>query len=153
MRKQRPNAMVCDEIEPGDLEVEPLGPPKRRRLLRSIDLFTRVFPLARPRFIRGRVFQPKADQAKLLAELAHYTYECRAPFSGPVIVDITIYFKGTGTWPTAKKWGDEDNLRKAVNDALVASRVLKDDSLIIGGETWKLFGEEDRCEVRIWQPG
>lgn len=49
-------------------------------------------------------------------------------------------------WPTGRQYGDEDKLRRNLLDALTQSGLLADDSLVVGGQTWKRFvrpGEEE----------
>lgn len=74
--------------------------------------------------------------------------------SHPVIIDTYINLKRAKSskldYPIGKNHGDEDNLRKAICDALVAKEILVDDSLILGGQNYKLFGPEDLCLIQIW---
>lgn len=42
-------------------------------------------------------------------------------------------------WPTGRQYGDEDKLRRNLLDALTQSALLADDSLVVGGQTWKRF--------------
>lgn len=127
----------------------------RGALQLEITAFCRVYPLERPRFSTlGRVFQPKSKQQALHLELAHYAKCLTRPLEGPLVVDMTVYFKrraGKLPYPTSPMYGDEDNLRKAVNDGLVAYEVIVDDRHIIGGETWKLFSTEDSVEIQIYE--
>ncbi len=44
-------------------------------------------------------------------------------------------------WPVMPDLGDEDKLRRAVNDALTIAKIIKDDALVIGGMTWKRWAK------------
>lgn len=46
---------------------------------------------------------------------------------------------GLEAWPTGRQYGDEDKLRRNLLDALTQSGLLADDSLVVGGPTWKRF--------------
>ncbi len=55
-------------------------------------------------------------------------------------------------WPVMRDLGDEDKLRRAVNDALTKAGVIADDSLVIGGATfkrWTLAGEQAGVEFVV----
>lgn len=54
-------------------------------------------------------------------------------------------------WPTAIDLGDEDTLRRAINDALVKNGVIRDDSLVVGtGNNWKRWcGPGEQAGVLI----
>lgn len=66
------------------------------------------------------------------------------PYEGPVTVDAMFYFRrersaDSTVWPshdtpypTAEDIGDEDTLRRAVNDALKMAFVIADDRWVIG---------------------
>ena len=58
--------------------------------------------------------------------------------------------KGNSVFPASSYWGDEDNLRKALNDALQATGMVVDDGLVLGGENFKCFGVSDAVEIRIY---
>lgn len=134
--------------------------PTRKRILLNLVLFCKGEPLKRPRFGNGNhVYQPKDNQKNLLVELDAY-----APLLGamsidePIIIDMTFTFdRGNpryknfkGDYPTNPCFGDEDNLRKAVNDALVTKKIITDDRYVIGGETYKIFGNDDSIRIKIW---
>ena len=76
----------------------------------------------------------------------------KEPLNAPVIVDCYIYYKREGkeTHPVQKRYGDEDNLRKALNDALVRFDIISDDKLVVGGETYKTFSDDDCAYVFVW---
>jgi Holliday junction resolvase RusA-like endonuclease len=79
--------------------------------------------------------------------------ECRQ-YAGPVEVHAFFRFEpsaeGPGLtrdqvdtpWPTGRQYGDEDKLRRNLLDALTQSALLADDSLVVGGQTWKRFCRE-----------
>ena len=131
--------------------------PKRGKNLLRIELYCKAEQLQRPRLSPpGGVYQPKENQRALLSELSAYTPILGgSPIDQPVIVDMMFVFgriprKDQREFPTDKKYGDEDNLRKGVNDGLVATNILTDDRLVIGGETFKVFGKEDHVTIKIW---
>lgn len=129
--------------------------PTRKERLHRIPLFCRVEPLPRPRghAVGGfvKVYQPKTNQKVLLANLGAVA---ALNLDQPVIVDLYMNFKKAPTsklhYPTGRNHGDEDNLRKAVCDALVANKHLRDDSLILGGQTMKWWGEEDFTVIDVF---
>lgn len=131
--------------------------PKRKDLLLDVLVFCAVRPLERPRkaFNSRHFYQPKENQAELLSELIPYQKLVDKPFEEPVIVDITCFFKKPHSeepYPVAPTYGDEDNLRKAVNDALVDRGILSNDRFVIGGLTFKLFAIEPHAHIQIWRP-
>ncbi len=104
--------------------------------------------------MRGRVkgvYQPLTNQQELRAALSAY-----APLniSEPVIIDTYISLRPAKScklaYPVGLRHGDEDNLRKAINDALVAMHMLADDKLVLGGENYKFFGPEGMCLTLVW---
>lgn len=131
-------------------------PTRKERLVR-IPLFCRIEPLSRPKatVLPGqrfaKIYVPKANQRTLLANLGALT---PMGYDQPVMVDLYINFKKAPTsklhFPLGKNHGDEDNLRKAVCDALVEKGHLKDDALIMGGQTTKWFGEEDFAVIDVY---
>lgn len=130
--------------------------PTRGDLLLEIMVFCRIQPLKRPRKAgnANHFYQPKDNQLQLFEELLPYSALVKEPLDGPMIMDMHCIFlrHENDQYPTAKRYGDDDNLRKAVNDALVHSKLVSDDRFIIGGETWKLYGEEDQAQIRLWRP-
>lgn len=127
--------------------------PERGDLIATLVVYERVLPLARPRMRYGvkGVYQPLANQQNLRSALASY-----APLkiSFPVIIDTCVGMlkakRCKTKWPVGRLHGDEDNLRKAINDALIDREILTDDKLILGGENFKFFSSEDICVVRIF---
>ena len=129
--------------------------PQRGRLLGSIQLACRVKPLQRPRLFTSarslqRVYQPLENQRELRALMAE-----RPPLGidRAVIVDSYVTFKKSDRFelPASRYWGDEDNLRCAINNALQATDMILDDGLVLGGENMKLFGAEDSVEIMIYE--
>ena len=130
-----------------------LSIPIRGKLLAEIPLFIKVEPLQRPRLNRHskHIYQPKKNQAFLMDELSNY---CIATIEEPVIIDTYINFinrnKTPYDHPVTSQYGDEDNLRKGINDALVIKEIIKDDLLVVGGENYKAFSTEDVVLIRIY---
>ncbi len=91
---------------------------------------------------------------KIMREFRAFMGVMDEPFAEPVQVDC--FFRYTrdmsaeleaadAPWPVMADLGDEDKLRRAVNDALTKARVIDDDRLVVGGQTWKrwaLAGEQ-----------
>lgn len=67
-------------------------------------------------------------------------------YAGPVEVHAFFRFEREGPemdiWPIGRQYGDEDKLRRNLLDALTQSALLADDSLVVGGQTWKRFVAE-----------
>ncbi len=127
--------------------------PKER--LSRLTLFCRAEPLKRPRATVigkfAKIYQPKDNQRALLDALKKLH---PLALEQPVIVNMWINLKRAKTskmnFPVGRTHGDEDNLRKAVNDGLVAAGHLHDDSLVIGGLTLKAFNDDDIIVIDIW---
>ena len=130
--------------------------PLRKEMLVTLPIFVRGEPLARPRLSRVHkkaVYQPTENQLKVLAEL-----QVTAPaleLNQPLIVDTYFYY----TRPKSNKLlypingrrpGDIDNLNKGLYDNLVKAKIITDDSLIVGGETYKLWSTDDHILCIIW---
>ncbi len=127
--------------------------PTRGILLAKLPVYCEVQPLARPR-MRGRVkgvYQPLTNQQELRAALSAYT---PLRITEPVIIDTYISLKAAKSCklahPVGLRHGDEDNLRKAINDALVAMQMIADDKFVLGGENFKFFGPEGMCLTLVW---
>lgn len=110
----------------------------------------RVKPMPRPRLNGHRIYVPDvtSELANNFAQQMHGgTLAC------PLIVDCHFHFRAPekgGLWPVSQTIGDEDNLRKTVNDALVQAGVLEDDRFVVGGETSKIYGDNDYVWVFIY---
>lgn len=135
--------------------------PRRGKCLLRVELFCKARPLQRPRLSpHGTVYQPKDNQEELLLALAEYTPVVGGqPIATPIIIDMIFTFETRGIryakvpraeYPTAAAYGDEDNLRKGVNDALVQTKIIHDDRLVVGGETFKVYGQENQVSIKIW---
>ena len=125
----------------------------REELIGEIMIFCTVKPLQRPRINTRtyQIYQPKENQKELFYELKLYKRD--EPVERPITIDTLICFKSDGKsgWPTQKHYGDEDNLRKAINDALQSCGVISDDKYVIGGENVKCFAEDNYCHIKIWE--
>lgn len=132
--------------------------PARDVLISKIPLFLHVNPLLRARaaYPRRGVYQPLANQQELLTALAAH-----APVmvDEPCFVDIVInwqwHLKPSGkrkspAHATKRREGDLDNLAKAINDALVKNKIIRDDQLIVGQSVTKAYGPEDLTTIAIW---
>lgn len=97
----------------------------------------------------GKIYQPKENQKQLLELVKDFE---PIEIDYPVIVDSYMNFtvKGKNEHPTGPHYGDDDNLRKSIADALQAHSVLKDDRYILGGHNYKSWGNTDQCLVKIW---
>ena len=120
-------------------------------------------PLKRPRLGRTGIYSPTENQTELIMELRELL-DFTSPVRQPLVIDLYICFKkirpikpysqGTSPiYPVAQKYGDEDNLRKAVMDALVKAEVIADDRFVVGGETYKIFDKEDWFYLAIYEAG
>lgn len=125
--------------------------PRRGDLIAILPIFQCINPLARPRlnYFSKTIYQPKENQKALLSDIAKFE---PLEIGFPVICDTYINFaqEGKNQLPTAKRYGDEDNYRKAISDALQFGKILVDDRYIVGGENYKAFGLEDCCLIKIW---
>ncbi len=127
--------------------------PTRGEVVARLLLHCQVQPLRRPRMrwhVKG-VYQPLENQKELREALKAYD---SLSIPHPVIVDTYINLERAKScklpFPTGRLHGDEDNLRKALNDALIDRQILTDDKLILGGTNYKMFGPENQCLVVIW---
>lgn len=122
-------------------------------------------PQARPRFSsRGKfvkVYSPKSDWRKHLEKefkkLDFY-------FDSAIVIDLDFYMPRpkshyrSGKFSHIKKDNapeyhiskpDIDNLTKPVFDAMEDAGILSNDSIIIGGERWKTYGDEPGVEILV----
>lgn len=87
-----------------------------------------------------------------------------APIEGPVRRDVVFTLPIPPSWPRWKKAAAEErrylpagggrtpdtgNLLKLLDDCLEASGVIYNDSQIIGGESWKIYGSTPGYLIRI----
>jgi len=126
--------------------------PKRGKLIKKMMLECRVRPLPRPRKSKtGHIYQPKENQTELLSYMRQYN---NLFYKLVMICDQYYYFKKSKytdyEYPVHNQIGDEDNLRKAVNDAMTTCGVIADDRLILGGEQYKQWSDHDYCVVKIY---
>lgn len=126
-------------------------------LIYILDLNCKVCPLARPRKgYYGNMYQPKENQRELFNALDEYvaTNGILEPLDQPLCIDICIQFErkpsNKSKVPTSRFYGDLDNLVKAVNDALVAKGIIKDDSIIIRSLSEKRFGDSNNLWINIY---
>ncbi len=108
--------------------------------------------MPRPRLAKkiGRVYTPLSNQKALFNELSKVKSKT---YGISMIIDTYIYFdklKKKTIHPIDRCYGDEDNLRKALLDGLVKYEIIKDDSLVIGGENFKIFDIENWSLIKIW---
>lgn len=124
---------------------------KRGRKLFSVFVMGTPRPKARPRFVRGKVISTVGDHEKLwrdaLVQAIRKVWSGTVkPYDCALMVDASFYFAAT----EAKRLNtphtfrpDKDNLEKLVLDTLKKERVIKDDALVVGGETtkeWQMNG-------------
>lgn len=123
--------------------------PVRGELIRAFCITHRLRPMARPRMVGRKVYQPDNNPEMTKQIMAN---EQDTPIEQPVLIDVNIHFKGNGkdVWPISHTLGDYDNLLKAVNDSLVKAGVLGDDRYVVGGETSKIFAGDDYIWVFIY---
>ena len=124
---------------------------RQLRVICEIILHCKVKPLARPRAGKHHFYQPKKNQRDLTREM--FYHRRKTPINEPVLIDTEIYFekpkRAKHDYPIGRCYGDEDNLRKAIMDALVGP-VLTDDSIVLGGSNIKLFNDANFCRVKIY---
>jgi len=137
--------------------------PKRGEIVHFLNFACKVCPLPRPRKApQGHIYQPKDNQRDLLYEVMQERNLMKPTpkvIDFPVIIDHHLQFTKPKSCKSdfviSKQLGDYDNLAKAVNDALVTGKFIKDDSLIVAGETVKFYDEDadaiDFCTVVIYK--
>jgi Holliday junction resolvase RusA-like endonuclease len=108
---------------------------------------------------RGHVYTP--DSAKEWKERigAHFIIHRKPIITEPVFLELVFYFSRPKrllhcrVYPhTAKP--DEDNLQKAVMDAMTDAGVWKDDALVFGNLTQKWYSEGPSgvwIIVKVWR--
>lgn len=127
---------------------------KRRSIAGRFFFFGRAYPLQRPRRAKqGGVYQDLSDQQEMIYQLKQHE-----PLSLeiPIILDTLIFFKRPTKlnipYPTQNKFGDIDNIQKAIADNLQKAGHIVDDRLIVGGQSYKLFADEDWVSITIYIP-
>jgi Holliday junction resolvase RusA-like endonuclease len=113
-------------------------------------------PQSRPRFVHGRVVSSPSRLLKLWRTLMLAAFVNGRPVNGPIREPVTVDCVAMFACKDAKKWGtphsvrpDKDNLEKAVLDCLVRAGVLKDDSLVYGGDFRKVWAERGALDVVV----
>jgi len=87
----------------------------------------------------------KARHGRLLGEV------------GPVAVRALFVYErpeeeGDWCWPIAITYGDTDKLIRNLGDALTDSRLIMDDSQIVGWpDSWKVYGEQAYVRVQVYR--
>ena len=105
-------------------------------------------PQPRPRFGFGRAYQPKkiVEYKAQISQAAKIAMSGRELMTGAVQLSIKLYRKFV---VTSRRFGDFDNLAKAICDALNGI-VYKDDSQIISCHVEKHTDKENpRVEVTV----
>jgi hypothetical protein len=97
-----------------------------------------IFPLARPRFARGRVYQPLENQRELRA----FVFDKRPnnPFESYLWLDCYFYLN-------SRFGADLDNMVKAVCDALQFAGVIENDRQVIGGTFIRGICEDEHTVI------
>jgi len=119
--------------------------PVRDTLVAAIHLPCRIRPMPRPRKGKnGQMYTPM----EVMKDMIHWLTKAEVTLPNePMIFDLYIHFKepevNSPGFPITKFYGDEDNLRKAINDCMVHAGMLEDDCLCLGGETYKTFADSD----------
>ena len=128
-------------------------------------------PQARPRFARRGKFvttySQTTDWKKVCIKNAKEIFACVGMYENAIRVDLAFYFQRPKShYRTGKfshllrddapkyhvKKPDKDNLEKCVTDAMTDAGLIKDDCIIIVGETAKSYVREDEkegCSVSI----
>ena len=86
-------------------------------------------PQPRPRFSRGRCFQPKpiVEYKAAITQAARLAMANREPMTGAVVMTIKLYRKYKST---SRRFGDFDNHGKAICDALNGVIYLDDSQIV-----------------------
>jgi Holliday junction resolvase RusA-like endonuclease len=123
---------------------------KRGALLFSMTCLGTPRPKSRPRFVKGRVISTAGNNEKLWRD--QIIRELRSlgrtepPLKVAMIVDAAFWFEAKKPERLGKphtQRPDKDNLEKLCLDVLTKERVIKDDALVVGGETtkeWQMRG-------------
>ena len=104
-------------------------------------------PQPRPRFSNGRVYTPKeiCHYKEAIKNAALCMMKEQPPLTGALHCAIRLWRKFQ---PTSRRFGDLDNLYKAITDALIGI-CYKDDSQIVSAAIEKYHSKEPRLEVEI----
>ena len=127
---------------------------RRGELLLELRLMCKIEPLRRPRWSGKWMYQPKQNQKNLYAALDGFLKENKdfERIDGPVVVDMFFMYEKHPRcqYPDMKKYGDLDNLNKAVNDALVSKGIIQDDRFILASDSSKQFDDRDYAIIYIY---
>lgn len=106
-------------------------------------------PQSRPRFSKGRVFEPaRMTEYKRKVQLAaRVAMEGKQPLSAALSCRLRFFRKFK---TTSRRFGDCDNLAKAVLDACNGI-VFLDDAQIVSLTTEKIQSEKPRVEMEVAQ--
>lgn len=125
-------------------------------------------PTGRGYHSNGKTLKPWRNKVRAAALAAH---RGRPPFTGPLILDITITVpkpksapKLRVSWPVTRYSGDWDHLGRAISDALSedprknVAGVICDDSQIVEGTVRKVYPceglyalEQPGAFIQIWE--
>ena len=113
----------------------------------AFELIEEPVPQSRPRFTRGRVYEPKrcAEYKAKIREAAQKVMGEKTPTTNPLSCVIKFYRKYK---TTSRRYGDCDNLYKAVTDAM-NKVVYEDDAQIVKCSVEKLTNKTAKIEVKI----
>ena len=102
---------------------------------------------SRPKFSRGRCYEPAncTKYKEKIRQAARIAMKGKTPTENPLSCVIKFYRKFTRT---SRRFGDCDNLYKAVTDAM-NKIVYEDDSQIVRCIVEKLTDKVSRIEVKI----
>ena len=113
----------------------------------AFELIGEPVPQSRPKFSRGRCYEPKrcAEFKAKIRQAARIAMNGKEPITAPLSCVIKFYRKYKRT---SRRFGDCDNLYKAVTDAM-NKIVYEDDSQIVRCIVEKLTGDTPKIEVKI----
>ena len=102
---------------------------------------------SRPKFSRGRCYEPAncTKYKEKIKQAARIAMDGKEPMSNALFCVIKFYRKFKRT---SRRFGDCDNLYKAVTDAM-NKIVYEDDSQIVRCIVEKLTGDTPKIEVKI----
>ena len=113
----------------------------------AFELIGEPVPQSRPKFSRGRCYEPKrcAEFKAKIRQAARIAMNGKEPITAPLSCVIKFYRKYKST---SRRFGDCDNLYKAVTDAM-NKVVYQDDSQIVRCSVEKLTDKVSKIEVKI----